>query len=168
MNYWEMTEQLPIVVYIVLTRQKRQVDALETKFIFLTKPKLGDYVTIKFQTTEINIASKEQTILDGLSMPQYCLGLSEMAKAIMSTKDKLDWNKLNLLAKNDKSVVRRRLGYILDLLKLKKYSTALKEKFIGFNWLDHSREKKVLGYSKKWGLKLNCTEADLLAFREGF
>jgi len=56
----------------------------------------------------------------------------------------------------------------LDLLKLKKHSSALKEKFIGFHWLDHSRQKTSLGYSKKWGLKLNCSETELLAFLEGY
>jgi len=168
MNYWGMTEQIPQTVYVVIIRQKRALEAVQTKFVFVKKPKRGDIVKIEIQNSKVNISSKEQTIIDGLLFPQYCLGIDEIAKAIHSSKGELDWEKLIVIAKKEKSIVRRRLGYLLDALGLKQYSKKLEEKFVGFNWLDPKYSKRVLSYSKKWGLKINVAESDLLGFMRGY
>ncbi|MBI5046810.1 hypothetical protein HZC07_03700 [Candidatus Micrarchaeota archaeon] len=163
MNYWGMSEQLPNTVYVALRRQKKALDAVQTRFIFIKKPRLGESVTETIQNTQVNISSKEQTILDALAFPEYCLGITEIVKGIFYSRKELDWEKLIYLAKKDKSIVRRRLGYILELLKLKTYSKKLEEKFIGFGRLEPA-VKSIINYSKKWGLKINISEKDLLNF----
>ncbi|MDO8553866.1 MAG: type IV toxin-antitoxin system AbiEi family antitoxin [Candidatus Micrarchaeota archaeon] len=168
MNYWGMTEQIPRTVYVALKRQKKVLEAVQTKFIFVKKPKLGDVTRETIQKTQINISSKEQTIIDALLFPEYCLGIEVVVGAIYSSRKSLNWDKFISLVKMEKSIVRRRLGYLLEMLKLKKYSKRLEEKFIGFNWLDHTSSKKVLLYSKKWGLKINISERELLNFMEGY
>ncbi len=166
MNYWGMTEQIPIIVTVALQRQKKSTEAVQSKFVFVKKPRLGESVPIDFGGVKVNISSREQTIIDGLLYPEYCLGIAEIAKAIQTTRKELDWEKLIQLAKQEKSVVRRRLGHLLDVLKIKKYSKQLEEKFIGFNWLDSHSNKEIISYSKKWGLKLNLSEKQLLDFME--
>jgi len=168
MNYWGMTEQIPQTVYVAINRQKRPLEAVQTRFVFVKKPKLGDTTQIEIQNVKVNISSKEQTIIDGLLFPEYCLGITEVAKAIHSAKDELNRKELTALAKKEKVIVRRRLGYLLDSLNLKKLSKELEGKFIGFSWLDPNFQKKTFSYSKKWGLKINIPESDLLSFMGGY
>ncbi len=167
MNYWGMTEQLPVVVYVALTCQKRSTQAVQAKFVFVKKKRMGDFVSVRFGSTNVNVSSVEQTVLDGLSFPEYCLGIGGVAKAIWFARKDINWQKLLSLAKNEKDVVRRRLGYLLDLVGFKKRVNGLGGKFSGYSWLDPSGQKQKFGYSKKWGLKVNAEKSDLLEFLEG-
>ncbi len=166
MNYWGMTEQIPRTVYVVLRRQKKPLEAQSSKFIFVKKPRLGEYEKFNVSGAEVNLASREQTIIDALLFPQYSLGIEEVTKAIVYSQKELNWTKLIFLAKEEKKVVQQRLGYVLDLLKLSKYSKKLKGNFADFAWLDPSYAKKVLTRDKKWGLKINKREKDILDFME--
>ena len=167
MNYWGMTEQIPIVVYVITNKKKKSLEAFGSKYVFVNIG-LGDYEQAEFQGVKINISSKEQTILDCLSHPEYSLGISEVAKAIHTVKKEIDWNKLLKLCSNQKDVVRRRLGYLLEILGEKKYASKLAKSFKGFVWLDPHAEKKRLSYSKKWGIILNVRKEDLLEFQRGY
>jgi len=168
MNYWGMTEQLPVTAYVALTKQKQSLNAVQTKFVFVKKKRLGDFVKVPFAGTQVNISSMEQTILDALAFPKYCAGIESAAKAIWYTRDKIDWQKLLSLAKNEKSVVKRRLGYLLELLGLRKHAKWLERGFTGFSWLEPAGQKREFEYSKKWGLKINVRKDDLLEFRRGY
>ncbi|MFH0973560.1 MAG: type IV toxin-antitoxin system AbiEi family antitoxin [Candidatus Micrarchaeota archaeon] len=168
MNYWGMTEQIPITVHIAIKKQKRPVEAVQTKFVFVTKKRLGDFTKISFTGTEVNISSVEQTILDALAFPEYCTGIEGATKAIWYSKNKIDWKRLVTLAKNDSSAVQRRLGFLLELLKLKKHAKKLENAFGGFSWLDYGAQKKEFEYSNKWGLKVNVEKQDLLEFQRGY
>ncbi len=168
MNYWGMTEQLPIIVYVALTRQKHSLEAVQAKYVFIKKRSLSDFVPISFGSAMINISSVEQTILDGLSFPKYCTGLEGVAKAIWFTRKKIDWEKLILLAKKDKSIVRRRLGYTLVLLGLKKQAKELEFGYKGFAWFDPTAQKTNFKYCKKWGMKINIEGLKMLEFQKGY
>ena len=168
MNYWGMTEQLPVVVYVALTRQKRGLAAVQARFVFVRKKRLGDIVPVSFGGMFVNLSSVEQTILDGLSFPEYCLGIAGIAKAIWFARKKIDWQKLLLLAKSEKKVVRRRLGYLLEMLGLRKNAKRLEGDFRGISWLDPSAQKSEVEYSRKWGLKVNEDKRKLLEFQEGY
>jgi len=168
MNYWGMTEQIPYTVNVALRRQKKKLRALQAEFVFVKKKALGDFVQDEIEGVKINISSKEQTLLDGLAFPEYCLGVAGVAKAIHYSKKEINWEKLALLAKNGKSSVQRRLGFLLELLGLKKQSKMLEGDFHGFVWLEPSAQKKDFAYSKKWGLKLNVKNDDVLEFMRGY
>ncbi len=168
MKFWDMTEQLPRTVHIVLKKRKKSFEALGSKFIFIRKKFFGEIVSQKIGDSSINVSSREQTILDGLLFPEYCLGLSEVANALNSSRSELDFGKLVLLAKKEKGIVRRRLGFLLEALKMGAKAKKLAGNFKGFNWLDPTSKKNLFGYSKKWGLKLNVSEKELLYFLEGY
>lgn len=168
MNYWSMTEQLPIVVYVALARQKRPVQAVQSKFVFVKKKTLGDFVSEDFGGVAVNVSSIEQTILDGLSFPAYCLGVAGIAKAIHFSRREMDWKKLVRLAVQDKSAVQRRLGFLLEKLGFKKEASGLRKAFAGFVWLDPAAQKKAFTYNAKWGLKINVSDDRLLEFKEGY
>lgn len=61
----------------------------------------------------------EKTIIDCLFKPDYAGGIVEVARAIYSTKEKLDYNKLlEYTIKFDSQAVVKRLGYILELFEI--------------------------------------------------
>lgn len=166
MNHYGMTEQIPVIVHVVLTRQKKTIEAVGAKFVFTKKKELGEITMEKIHGEEIAFSSIEQTIIDGLAFPQYCLGISEVAKAINASRKAMNFEKLLEMAKHSSTAVRGRLGYILEQLGLKTHAKKLEGKFTGFAWLDPHLSKKNLSYSKKWGLKINMAEPELLDFLE--
>lgn len=166
MNHYGMTEQIPVIVHVVLTRQKKPINAVGAKFVFTKKKEFGEITVEKISGEEIAFSSREQTIIDGLAFPQYCLGISEVAKALNASRKTLDFEKLLEMANKAKAAVKGRLGYILEQLGLNPHAKKLEGKFAGFAWLDPHLAKKTLSYSKKWGLKINMTERELLDFLE--
>ena len=59
----------------------------------------------------------EKTMIDCLYMPAYAGGIIEVAKALWTAREKLDYGKLLSYAKQfDSQVVIKRLGYLLDNL----------------------------------------------------
>ncbi len=103
-----------------------------------------------------------------MTYPQHCGGIAEAAKVVWNAREDLDWERLLVYLKRlDISTVRRRLGYILDVLEIKEeIRQKIRKDFMGFRWLDPSTEKERLDYSKDWGLKLNLRKKELLEWRE--
>lgn len=166
MNYWGMTEQIPRTVFIATTKRKRDFEFGNQKFKFVTlsNKKFFGYVKEKRGKDEFNISSLEKTVVDGLMHPEYCGGISEVAKAIWNVSKKADWNAVLEMAKRaEVNVVLRRLGYLLSILRIQKniVNEIRKETFRGYQFLDPIEDKKRLDYSREFGLVLNVTEDDL-------
>lgn len=61
----------------------------------------------------------EKTIIDCLFKPKYGSGITEISKAIYKSKDKIDFAKLfEYVKKFDSQAVIKRLGFLLELLKI--------------------------------------------------
>ncbi|MFP3947012.1 MAG: transcriptional regulator, partial [Archaeoglobaceae archaeon] len=80
------------------------------------------------------ISSKEKTILDSLTYPQHYGGIPEAAKAIWNSREELDWGLLiDFLERLDVSAVKRRLGYVLEVLETKEdVKSMLESEFKGY------------------------------------
>ena len=122
MHYWGMLTQ-PLVKIFVATPQ-RQIVPLEmkNKLVFVSvREKFiwginEEWVT---RTERVRISDLVKTIIDALAHPQYCGGITEIAKGIWLAKDKIDYDKLTKhVHKYNKNVVAKRLGYILEILKI--------------------------------------------------
>ena len=122
MQYWGMTTQ-PVIKMFIATL-KKQVIPKEMKdrvvLVFIKKDKYWgvneEWVT---NQKKARITDIERTIIDGLAHPDYCGGITEIAKGIRIVKDKIDYGKLkNYAARYNKNVVCKRLGYILEILKI--------------------------------------------------
>lgn len=163
MHHYGLTEQIPIVVQVVTTSKVNPFSAVGAKFQFIKVRKLGKYVQEKIRGKTINFTTKEQLIIDCLSYPEYCAGITEAAKAIWNAK--LNFKDLKTLAKQSKNVIQRRLGYLLEVLKIKE-SKQFGGKFAGLHWLDPSSVKKEIEISKKWGLRVNLAEKELTYWME--
>lgn len=170
MNYWDMTEQLPMVTQVAITKRKRDIEYLghKVEFITIAKSRFFGRTEEKLEDGRFLISSREKTILDALTFPQHCGGLSEGAKAIWNTRGDIDRDEiLKLSERLGLDAVKRRLGYLLDTMNLEdELVHELKTDFKGYRWLDPSTSKESFTYCKRWGLKLNIPEEDLLPWSE--
>ena len=122
MHYWGMLTQ-PLVRIFVATPQRQIVPKeMKDKLIFVfVKEKFiwgikDEWVT---NNEKVRISCLEKTIIDAVFHPKYCGGITEVAKGIWQVKDKIDYNKLGkYVNKYNKIVVAKRLGYILEILKI--------------------------------------------------
>lgn len=170
LNYWGMTEQHPLTAFVAVTKRTRNFEFSnqKIKFITLNKKRFFGFETRKTGTTEFNISSREKTIIDCLLLPQYCGGITEIAKGLWSARKQIDWNTLlKYVEEIGVEAVKRRLGFILEELKIKKdVRKKLHKEFVGFVWADPSGYKKEFHYNKKWGLKVNIEEKELTQWME--
>ncbi|MDW7733663.1 MAG: type IV toxin-antitoxin system AbiEi family antitoxin [Methanolobus sp.] len=171
LNYWGMTEQVPNVVFVTTTQRKKDLDYGETRFEFisLSKKRFFGFVEEKAARGTFNISSREKTIVDCMLYPKYCGGLDEAIKGIWKSRKELDFVKLLEYSKRvEVSVVTRRIGYALELLGLAEEisSQIASTRSKGYMWLDPLGPKKVIEYSKKYGLIINRTKDELTGWME--
>jgi predicted transcriptional regulator of viral defense system len=166
LNYWGMTEQVPNVVFVATTQRKKDLDYGDTRFEFITlsKKRFFGFVEEKAARGTFNISSREKTIIDCMLYPKYCGGLDEAIKGIWNARKELDFVKLLEYSKRlGVSVVTRRICYALELLGMEEELCPEKTlgRSKGYMWLDPLGPRKVLEYSKKYGLIINRTKDEL-------
>ena len=166
LNYYGMTEQTPRVVFVATVKRKRDLEYGPTKFEFVTlsRKKFFGFVKETVAGGKFNISSREKTVVDCLLYPRYCGGIDEAVKGLWNARRELDFAKVLEFSKRlGVNVVMRRLGYILELLRIEKAVSAeiASGKFRGFMWLDPLGPKKALEYSAKYGVMINRTEKEL-------
>ena len=163
LNHYGLTEQIPFTVQIVTSSRQRNFEALQTRFEFIQVRQLGEWREEKIGEGKVRFATIEQLILDCLALPEKNGGVKEAGKALWNARKRIDWKKMGKLASESSAAVRRRLGYVCELLGIRKLKP---QKFVGWRWLDPSASKKTLAKSKKWGLLLNVSEKELVEWRE--
>jgi len=164
LNHYGLTEQIPRVTQVAVMQRQRSFERLGSKFEFIKLKRLGEWREEKIAGKSVKMATTEQLIIDCLSHPEYCGGMEEVCKALWEARKKIDWKKLEALASQSNDAVRRRLGFLLELLGL--HSLEVRVKFAGWRWLDPSGTKQIKAKSSKWGLLLNLTEKQLTEWRE--
>lgn len=119
MNFWGILTQPLLKIYVVTP--KRQIVPRELKdklTLVLLKKKFiwgvrEEWVT---QSERVRISDLEKTILDALAHPEYCGGITEIAKGIWIAREKINYEKMQrYVVKYEKNIVAKRLGYLLDL-----------------------------------------------------
>lgn len=124
MHYWGMLTQ-PLLKIFVAT-PKRQVVPYEMRdklvFVFVNEKSIwgikDEWIT---SNEKVRISDREKTIVDALTHPEYCGGITEAAKGIWLVREKIDYSKLkDYIKKHNKNVVAKRLGYILEIFDIKK------------------------------------------------
>jgi len=123
MHYWGMLTQPLLKIYIATP--KRQVVPYEMKdrlvFVFVNEKSIWgikeEWVT---PNEKVRISDIEKTIVDSLTHPEYCGGITEIAKGLWLVKERIEYKKLqDYIRKHNKNVVAKRLGYILEILDIK-------------------------------------------------
>lgn len=122
MDIHGMLTQPQFVVFVTVSSPLRcvSIHGIDYRFVH-SKPDyffgITDHWAKKTQT--VKVSDLEKTIIDGLKMPQYCGGISEVAKALWIRKSDIDTNKLvDYADRLDIDVARKRLGFLLELFNL--------------------------------------------------
>ena len=123
MHYWGMLTQPLLKIFIAAP--KRQIVPYEMRdklvFVFVNEKSIwgikDEWVT---KSEKVRISDLEKTIVDALTHPEYCGGITEIAKGIWLVKEKIEYQKLqDYIRKHNKNVVAKRLGYILEIFDIK-------------------------------------------------
>ena len=169
MDYWNMTEQIPQTVFVATTKRKQNLEFgyQNYKFITLSEKKFFGFVQEKiYKDNYFNISSKEKTIIDGLTHPEYCGGLVEVLKAMWNVREELDWGIVIKMAEQIKiDVVLKRLGYLLSILDIEKnISEEIKNKInkTSYHYLDYATIAPKVETSKDYKLIINRSKTRLL------
>ena len=162
LNHHGMTEQLPRTVFVAtdhpVRRQPRDVLGVTYKIVSLKPVKLFGVMKDWIDETPFSVTDREKTIIDGLDLPQYAGGVSEIAKALIGSWKVLDEKKLReYAAKIGNSAVAKRLGFMMEALGLGDVE-ALRTAIAlasGYSPLDPTMPKRGK-YNRRWGLLVNA------------
>lgn len=159
LNYYGYTEQTPPAVYITTTKPRNRRHILDTEFIFVTviERKMFGTTTTEIEYNPVKISTPEKTIADCLDHPEHCGGIEEVAKALYFEHHHLDLEKITRNAEKmgNKTIIKR-LGYLVDTLKLIEYRSLLEGIPLskGYSDLDPKLPKKGK-INNKWKLRIN-------------
>jgi predicted transcriptional regulator of viral defense system len=161
LNHHGMTEQLPRMVFVAtdhpVRRQPADVLGVTYKIVSLRPDKFFGVMKDWIDETPFSVTDREKTIIDGLDLPQYVGGVSEIAKALIGSWNALDEKKLRkYAAKIGSSAVAKRLGFMMETLGLGDVEAFRKAIPLaaGFSPLDPTMPKRGK-YNRRWGILIN-------------
>ena len=161
--------QPQLVVYVTTLKPRRPITALGVEFRFIHNQKkyffgISDHWVTK--QDKVKVSNLERTIIDGLKQPEYCGGLTEVAKGFWMRHQEVKMNRLISYAiKIGVGAVIRRLGFLLELYKIgtsedwEILSSHLTETYVRLDPLLPSEGK----FLRKWRLQLNVSPEELLS-----
>jgi predicted transcriptional regulator of viral defense system len=171
MEIHRMVTQPQLTVFASSSKRirSRKLHGTEFRFVFI-KPE-HHFGTMKHWATKqetIDVSDPERTVIDGLRQPEYCGGVTEVAKGLwMRHRDVKAEKLVDYALRLRVGAVSRRLGYLLEL-----YGIAPE------NELAQLRESLTATYSpldpvlpregphlKRWRLQLNITRQELETVR---
>jgi predicted transcriptional regulator of viral defense system len=163
-----MTTQPQLVVHVTTLEKRRPIQIMGTEFRFIASRRglffgLADHWVTKQE--KVKVSDLERTVVDGLRMPYYCGGITELAKGIWMRKEAIDGGRLIEYAlRINSGAVIRRLGYIMELYRIgslemmDKLRNRLTETYVKLDPLLPSEGK----FLRKWRLRLNVSADELL------
>ncbi len=135
MHHHELTEQAPRRVF-VLTTAKTSIPTSRTKGDYRIGDTAYQFVKVRperFFGTEkvwigesrVTITDLERTLIDGLTMPQYCGDFAEVMHAFEVSRKRLNLQKIIDYALKLDAATAKRLGWILESLGIEPARLAL-------------------------------------------
>lgn len=169
MDLHGLVTQPQLVVYITSSRARRPRVILGTEFRFIRGRKEHMFGTTELWVgphDKVTVSDAERTIVDGLRQPQYCGGITEVAKGLWMARSGLAPARLVEYAlRLGTGAVLGRLGFLLETYDmgtgpvLEPLQAALSSTYALLDPL-LPREGKYLA---RWRLRLNVTREELLA-----
>ena len=167
MNHHGLTEQLSRTVYIVTTERarKREIHGVPYRPVSVTEQKFFGYQPTAFGSNRVNISSIEKTLVDCADHPEFCGGISELAKAMQNAVDtRCSWERVvEYLRRVGNGAATKRIVYLADQLDidLPEYWNLVENFTTGYPLLDPTREAKGTRDSK-YQLRLNVSPESFL------
>jgi len=171
MEIHRMVTQPQLAVFASSTKRLpgRTVHGIEFRFIFI-RPEHYFGTTKHWVTKQesVEISDLERTIIDGLRQPEYCGGVTEVAKGLWMRHQDMQATKLvDYALRLGIGAVIRRLGYLLELYsiapegELTRLRKALTATYVP---LDPMLPKEG-SHLRRWRLQLNVTPQELETVR---
>ena len=174
LNFHGLTEQVPMKVFVVTTKRLKDRTILNTRiqFITLIRRKFFGFEKEIVSNSTVNVSDREKTLADCLDHPEYCGGISEVAKSLWNARDEISMEKLvDYSLRMGNSAILKRLGFLLEIMQIdvpeqlmKQIRKQLKK---GYVLLDPLEEKQGR-YSTKWKLLVNVPEDSIFDWRRGY
>ena len=167
LNHHELTEQLSRTVYIVTTArdQEREIHGVTYRPVTVTDQKFFGYQPTAVGSNQLNMSSIEKTLVDCADHPEFCGGISELAKAMQNAiGQRCSWERVvEHLRRVGNGAATKRLVYLADQLDidLPEYDELVKNFTTGYPLLDPTREAKGTRDST-YQLRLNVSPESFL------
>lgn len=169
MDIHQMVTQPQLAVYTTVTKQIREQKILGTDFHFVTNKPMHFFGLQKHwvdKSEMVLVSDLEKTVLDGLKMPEYCGGITEVAKGFWMKRHEMSVTKLvDYAEKLNVGAVYRRLGFLLETYdvpcpsELERLQRKMNPSYL---LLDPTLPNEGK-YQAQWRLRLNITKDELLA-----
>jgi predicted transcriptional regulator of viral defense system len=171
MELHRMVTQPRLGIFVSTSKRvmDRVIHSTEYKFIFVRPEQI--FGTVPHWVTkqeQVAISDVERTVIDGLRRPEYCGGITEVARGLWMRHEDIKVEKLIQYATRLKvGAVLRRLGYLLEIYHLA--STAQLEQLRNgltrtYDLLDPFQPEGGR-YVNRWRLQLNVTADELDSVR---
>ena len=172
MEMHRMVTQPQLAVFASSTKRipNRTIQGTEFHFVFIKRNHF--FGTTKHWVTKqewVEISDLERTILDGLRQPEYCGGVTEVAKGLWMRRKHIQVSKLvDYALRLGVGAVIRRLGYLLELYalapanELTRLQKTLTQTYVP---LDPMLPKEG-SHVARWRIRINIPAEELKGVRE--
>jgi predicted transcriptional regulator of viral defense system len=171
MEIHRMVTQPQLAVFASSSKRLRSQTIHSTEFRFVFIQPRHYFGTTKHWITKqesVEVSDLERTVIDGLRQPEYCGGVTEVAKGLwMRHQDMQVARLVDYAMRVTTGAVLRRLGYLLELYaiapksELARLSEGLTETYVP---LDPMLPKEG-PHLRRWRLQLNITPQELESIR---
>lgn len=162
-----MTTQPRLVVTVSTVRARRPVNAGGHRFRFtVCRPRNFFGITDHWATKQVRVrvSDSERTVVDGLKRPEYCGGVTEVARGMVMRRDALNVSLLIRYALQVRvGALVRRLGYLLETLEMapvRELDSLRKALTAGYVLLDPGLPAGGR-YLRRWRLRLNVPRDEI-------
>jgi predicted transcriptional regulator of viral defense system len=171
MEIHRMVTQPQLVVFGSSSKRLRSrvLHGTEFRFVFVRSEQY--FGTVKHWVTKqeaVEVSDLERTVIDGLRQPEYCGGVTEVAKGLWMRHDDINATRLvDYALRLGIGAVIRRLGYLLELYGLAsetELARLRKELTDTYLLLDPMLPKEGV-HLRRWRIQLNVTAQELEAVR---
>jgi predicted transcriptional regulator of viral defense system len=171
MEIHRMVTQPQLAVFASSAKRLRSRSLYGTEFHFVFVKPEHYFGTVKHWVTKqesVDISDLERTVIDGLRQPEYCGGITEVAKGLWMRHQDMQTTKLvDYALRMATGAVVRRLGYLLQLYmiapesELARLRYALSETYAPLDPL----LPKEGPHLRRWRLQLNISPQELESIR---
>jgi predicted transcriptional regulator of viral defense system len=122
MEVHQMVTQPQLVVYVTAIKPLRSRSIMGTEFRFILgkrKQLFGIEEHWVTKQEKVRVSDLDRTIIDGLRQPEYCGGITEVAKGLWMQRERVNPERLVAYAtRTGIGAVIRRLGFLLELYEI--------------------------------------------------
>lgn len=126
-EYHGAAHHRPQVFQVVVAKNRPYIECGKVRIRFVARKNVTDIPTISFKTPRghLKLSTPEATAFDLVGYPDRSAGLDNVATILTELAEKIDPDKLVVVARLSPIAWAQRLGYLLDLIGATERTTAL-------------------------------------------